>query len=133
MTTELNSIANNGLAISSAFDNTQAADADGRTTCELELYVTHPTAPTANTGWSIWFLRAIDGTNYEDGGTSLTPARAADLVIGLRNVNSAQRQTRETSMPVGKFKVLTKNDGTGQASASSGNTLKIRPSTRESA
>lgn len=131
ITTGFNSLANNSLAISPAFDNTIGQTGDGYTLCDLELVVTFGTNPTANTGVSIWFLSTQDGTNYEDGGTSTTPARAPDCVIPVAVSTSAQRIIVRTLLPWGLLKALAKNDGTGQAFASSGNTLKIRPVTRE--
>jgi hypothetical protein len=129
LTTELNSLANNSLAIGSAITLTSTGYLLG----EVELVVTYGTNPTASTGCSIWFLRDIDGTNYEDGGTSLTPARAPDLVIPVLVSTSAQRITRRCLLPPGTFKALLKNDGTGQALAASGNTLKVLPLTYQSA
>lgn len=131
LSTGLNSLANNSLAISSAFDNTIGQAGDGYLLCDVELVVTYGTSPTANTGCSIWFLTSQDGTNYEDGGTSTTPARMPDLVIPVLSSTSAQRIIRRGLLPYGLCKVLLKNDGTGQAMAASGNTLKIRPVTVE--
>lgn len=131
ISTGFNSLANNSLAISSTFDNTQGAAGDGYVLCDLELVVTYGTSPTAGTGVSVWFLQTQDGTNYEDGGTSTTPARSPDVVFPLLATTSAQRIIRRASLPQGAVKALAKNDGTGQAMAASGNTLKIRPVTRQ--
>lgn len=132
LTTGLNSLANNSLAVSSAFDNTIGQTGDGYVLCDLELVVTFGTNPTAGTGIAVWFLQTQDGTNYEDGDASTTPARAPDAVIPVRASTSAQRIiVKHVDMPPGLFKALLKNDGTGQAFAASGNTLKIRPYTRE--
>lgn len=131
LTTELNSLANNGLAIGSAYNNTQGQTGDGYTLCDLELVVTYGSAPTANTGVSFWFLTTQDGTNYEDGDGSTTPARLPDCVFPLRAVTTAQRIVRRVVLPWGLFKPLVKNDGTGQAMAASGNTVKIRPVARQ--
>ena len=128
LTTELNSLANNALALGSAITLTSAGYLMG----EVELVVTFGVAPAASTGCSVWFLRDIDGTNYEDGGSSLTPARAPDLVIPVNASTSAQRITRRCLLPPGTFKALLKNDGTGVAMAASGNTLKVLPSTYSS-
>lgn len=129
LTTGLNSLANNALAVSAAYDNTQGAAGDGYTLCDLELVVTYGTAPAANTGCSVWFLASQDGTNYEDGDASTTPARNPDVVLPVRAVTTAQRVIRRAWLPWGLSKALLKNDGTGQAMAASGNTLKIRPAT----
>lgn len=134
LTTELNALANNAAALSAAYNNTQGGGGgDGYLMADLELYVTYGTAPTAGTGCSVWFLQTEDGTNYEDGSNSgpVIPARAPDLVFPLRNVNTAQRIIRTVGLPPGNFKVLLRNDGTGQAMSASGHTLKIRPSTYE--
>ena len=131
LTTGLNSLANNSLAVSAAFDNTIGQAGDGYILCDLELVVQYGTAPTANTGVSVWFLTSQDGTNYEDGDASTTPARMPDCVFPLRAVTTAQRIIRRCLLPYGLMKALAKNDGTGQAMAASANTLKIRPVTVE--
>lgn len=127
LTTGLNSLANNALAISGAITITDT----GHMLADVCLVVTFGTNPTADTGVSIWFLRETDGTNYEDGGTSLTPARRPDLVIPVLPSTSAQRIIRRCVLPPGLFKVLLKNDGTGQSFAASGNTLKLKPFTTQ--
>jgi hypothetical protein len=130
LSTELNSLANNGTALGSAFNNTVAGGGgDGYTLCDVELVVTYGVAPTASTGVSLWFLSTQDGTNYEDGDNSTTPGRVPDVVFPLRAVTTAQRINRRVALPWGNFKPLAKNDGTGQAMAASGNTIKIRPVT----
>lgn len=131
LSTGLNSLANNALAVSATFDNTVGQTGDGYTLCDVELVVTYGTAPTANTGVSVWFLGNPDGTNFEDGGTSVTPGRLPDVVFPVRAVTTAQRITRRVWLPWGQLQALLKNDGTGQAMAATANTLKIRPVTRE--
>lgn len=129
LSTGLNSLANNSLAISSEYDNTESATGDGYLLVDIELVVTYGSNPTANTACSIWILQSQDGTNFEDGGASLTPARIPDVVLPLRAVTTEQRIIKRVVLPQGKLKILLKNDGTGQAMASSGNTVKIRPTT----
>jgi hypothetical protein len=130
MTTGLDSLANNGLVLGAAFDNTQGQTGDGSTLCDLELVVTYSSAPAAGTGCTLWMLGTQDGTNYEDGGTSVTPARAPFCVFPVRAVTTAQRIIQRAYLPWGLMKPLLKNDGTGQA-FSTGNTLKVRPVTRQ--
>ena len=124
ISTGLNTLTNNSLAAGSA-----DSAGGGYLLAELELVVTFGTNPTANTGVSIWFLRSVDGSNTEDGGSSLTPARPPDLTIPVEVTTSAQRIIRRCLIPPGTFTPLLKNDGTGQSFASSGNTLKILPLT----
>lgn len=131
LSTGLNSLASNALAISAAFDNTQGAAGDGYTLADVELVVTFGTAPAAGTGVAVWLLGEPDGTNCEDGDASTTPGRSADVAFPVRPVTTAQRIVRRITLPAGLLKALLKNDGTGQAFASSANSLKIRPVTRE--
>ena len=127
LSTGLNSLANNALVASSAI--TLSTGEPGYQRCEAELVVTYGTAPTANTACVVWLLREIDGTNYEDGSSTVTPTRNPDLVFPLRAVTTAQRIVVTGDLPPGAFVALLRNDGTGQAMASSGNTLKLRPVT----
>jgi hypothetical protein len=127
LSTGLNSLANNALVASSAI--TLSTGEPGYQRCEAELVVTYGTAPTANTACVVWLLREIDGTNYEDGGSTVTPSRNPDLVFPLRAVTTAQRIVVTGDLPPGSFVALLRNDGTGQAMAASGNTLKLRPVT----
>lgn len=121
LSTGLNSLANNSLAISGAF--TPSAK---QRRAKLQLDVTYGTNPTAGTGCSIWFIQSTDGgSTYEDGDASTTPAKAPSVVLPVRVTTSAQKIIRECVIPAGTCKVLLKNDGTGQAMAASGNTLKI--------
>lgn len=127
LSTELNALANNALALGSAITLTSA----GYVLAEVEAVVTFGVAPTANRALSVWFLREIDGANYEDGSATVTPARAPDCTLPLRAVTTAQRPIIVALLPPGDFKALLKNDGTDQALAATGNTLKIRPLTFE--
>ncbi len=139
LSTELNSLANNALVVSSVggssgiFDNTigDSGVSNGYLLGDVEgHFAAFGTAPTAFTCLSLWFLQTIDGTNYEDGSSSLTPARAPDVVIPFQNSTNAQRCIlHNVPLPAGKFYVLAQNAGSGQAMASSGSTVKIRPYT----
>lgn len=132
MTTELNSLANNALAAASgSFSNVVGGAGDGAPLAYVELVVTFGTAPAANAGVSLWLLARPDGTNFEDGSSSVTPARAPDVVFPLRAVTTAQRVARLVQLPPGVLSPLIKNDGTGQAFASSSNTLKLLPCSYE--
>jgi hypothetical protein len=121
----LDSMANNTNVLSSAV-TFETAD-QGMRFVEGELLITFGTNPTANTSFCVWLLREVDGTNYEDGGTSVTPTRPPDLIFTVRAVTTAQRIIAVCDLPPGAPKVLIRNDGTSQAIASSGNTLKLRP------
>ncbi len=128
LSTEMNAQANNALVLGSAYDN--SANLNPLAEVEFSQSTAFGTAPAASTGLSIWWLRDIDGTNYEDGSSSLNPSRPPDLTIPLEPQNStAQRITRRCAIPPGTFKPLLKNDGTGQSLPATGNVLKILPLT----
>ncbi len=118
--TSLIDLASNALVVSSAFDNSSNL----HLWAEVEISATFATTPVVNSGVSVWFLRNLDGTNYEDGDTSITPARAPDLVLPVRAVSTQQRVTRRCAIPPGTFKILLKNE-TGVALSASGHTLKL--------
>jgi hypothetical protein len=132
--TNLASLANNTLFLSAAFNNVQAGGGgDGYAMCRVTMIITMAVAATANTGFPIWFIKSQDGgTSYESGDTGYTPLRLPDLVISAP-VDTTQRTImRDVLMPVGFFKTLLKNDGTGQALAAFGSKLSITPITRQS-
>jgi len=132
MTTELDALSNNALAIGSAFDNTIGQTGDGYVLCDVELVTgTWGGAPATSSALILWFIQSQDGTNYEDGDASTTPAKIPDVIFPLRASTSAQRVIRRAFVPWGKFKPLVKNDATGQGMNATGNTIKIRPVTRQ--
>jgi hypothetical protein len=51
LTTELNGLINNSLALGAAFNNLQGQTGDGYTFCDVELVATYGTAPGANRYW----------------------------------------------------------------------------------
>lgn len=113
------SLTNNSLALSSAYTPT---DANYRF-ATVVFSGTWGTAPTAGTGLACWWIRN-DGTTDEDGSGSVTPARPPDFVIPVRAVNSAQLVYKDVPIPPGTFKLLVKNDATGQT-LNSGWTIKV--------
>jgi hypothetical protein len=126
LTTELNSLANNSNAVHASSVTLTNAGYRG---AELELLVTFGVAPTANTAFLVWLLREIDGTNFEDGSASITPTRTPDAIFTVRAVTTAQRMIAVVDLPAGFVRPLIRNAGTGQAIASSGNTLIVRANT----
>jgi hypothetical protein len=121
LTTELNSIANNAnTAASAAIDNTSALDLYA----DIELVIAaQGSARSAGAYIAVYFVHALDGTNYDD--VNETTAELA-AVYPLDAATSARRRTvRDVPIPPGLFKVFARNV-TGQALASSGNTVKYR-------
>src|SRR5437868_6859478 len=91
ISTELNSLANGSLAVSSsAFDNTVNATGDGSTLGDLQITLAAlGGAATANSSISVYFLISQDGSTYEDGGSGTQPQKLPDLVYPLRAVSTA--------------------------------------------
>lgn len=122
LTTELNSLANNSGAISSAAaQNVTNLDLYA----DLELLCNFGTAPTAGTTIDCYFARSIDGTNYEDGSGSILPMNGFVGSFSVRAVTGNQRMVLpQVLLPPRDFYVILYNNGTGQAFAASGNTLR---------
>lgn len=124
----LNSLANGSRAISSAYDNTTNLDLYG----DLELAIAYTTsAPTAGTKVAdVYLLPTVDGTNYAEGGTSLTP-QALLLVATFESRNGATGAVEYLiapgiPLPSRSFKVLLVNTS-GKTLHATLNTLKITP------
>jgi len=124
LSTDLNSLANDALAVSSAIDFT-AAGVDRKSYMDVEVYLASvDLSGQTNPAIYLWLLPRTDGTNFEDGDGSTTPARSPDKIIPLRTVNGAQRVfARFLLTTPDQGKILIKNE-TGATLASSGNTVK---------
>ena len=141
LSTDLNSLANLALVVSTGgtsgvFNNTIAGGgtvvAAGFEYCDVQLHNAAPGgAFNANSSIDIWFLRSIDGgSTFEDGSSSITPTRPPDASLGLQADSSAHTTCKpDIKLPPGYFKVLAKNNASGQSLASSGNTVIIFPHT----
>jgi hypothetical protein len=129
LSTEMNSLGNNANAVHAT---SVALTSAGYIDAEVEFVFSFPTAPTPNTSLWVWFLREVDGTNFEDGSGSVTPTRLPDLIYTVRAVNTTQRLVQvATDIPPGNIRALVRNQGTGQAMGTS-NVLTIRPKTYQS-
>lgn len=122
MSTDLNSLANNGAVLATAISNDAADELD--LYCDFELNVTFGTNPTENSLVELYLVRAIDGTNYE---TNSSEGRPKNGYVGgfvVDNVTTAQRLTVPgVLVPPMDFKILVINK-TGQAFPASGSTVK---------
>jgi hypothetical protein len=130
LSTELNSLANDGNKLGAAIDNSTNRDFY----LDVEVYLASvDLSVQTNPAIYIYLVKSLDDTNYEDGSDSVDPAKAPTQVIALRVVNATQRRVTETPIviPPGSFKLLIENKA-GAALASSGNTVKYRKFSEES-
>lgn len=124
LTTELNSLADDGLVLSAAIDFT-AAGVDRKQYMDIEIYLASiDLSSQPSPAIYVWIIPRSDGTNFTDGSGSVTPARRPDKALDIRAVNGAQREMIRFLAPTpDQAKVLIKNVS-GAALASSGNTVK---------
>src|SRR5690242_16533559 len=89
LTTELNSLGNGSrTAVGTLIDNSSNLDEYGR----FELSVTFGTNPSAGGYVQIHAITAPDGTNYEDGSSSVDPGlHTVVATIPVRATTNAQR------------------------------------------
>ena len=124
LTTELNSLADDGNKLGAAINFT-AAGVDRKIYMDIEIYLASvDLSAQTNPAINIWLICRTDGTNYEDGGDSIDPARAPDAVVALRAVNGAQRVFARLLMTTPDYGKLLIENKTGAALVSSGNTVK---------
>ena len=125
LTTELNSLAQNAKKISAAIDNTS----DLYLFDDVELLTgVFSSAPPSGAMVELYSIPSIDGTNYGEGSDTIAPPPSS--LVGIFNIRAATASQRHIirGIPVvpGKFKYLIINKS-GQAFASSGNTLRRLP------
>lgn len=123
LTTEMNALAaaartNSGTEI----DNSVNLDMYGW----LELSVTFGTAPAASGFVSIYIVRALGGTNYEDGSSTVDPGGHTWVAsIPVRAVNTIQRlMVGPIQLPPSKIEFIVANNAS-QAFSASGHTLTL--------
>lgn len=146
LSTELNGLPVGDIVVGSAVDNVQGtANLDGYQWGTLELVLATPPAAIAGGAVvSVWFLRSVDGTNFEQNSSTATfPVRPADVVFFTVEGSAAQRligtaesdgelgRVPRVPIPVGKFKPLLYAPAVGTVLAATGNTLKVRMETDE--
>ena len=110
-TTELKNIVTTAGAITATpVDNTA-----GHQYAYLEMLIDLATAATAGGYVELWFIKAIDGSNYESGSASVFPARPADVILPVRSTTDDSQIVTVGPIlwPQGLFKVVFRNS-TGQ-------------------
>lgn len=102
--------------------------------CDLDLKVRFSSSPAAGSYVEVYFVKAVDGTNYEDGSDSVTPAATSLVVrIPVRAVDTQQRiSISRIQLPSVKFKPLVKNTtNQGFTNTDDENILSYRPYTED--
>ena len=130
LSTELNSLASGSYSsLGSAFNNVFAtSNLNGYFLADVMLNLAAYTGtPTAGSYFGVWFIPAIDGSNYDTNGSTISVG--PDVIIPLDALASGpyQRTIRNIWLPCGLFKTLGQNNGSGITFAASGNTVKVRP------
>jgi hypothetical protein len=117
----LKNIATTAGAISGAIDNTA-----GDQLADLELLIDLATAATVGGYVSLWFIKTIDGTNYESGSATVFPARAPDVIIPVRSTTDDSQVVAIGPIlwPQGKFTVVFQNN-TGQTTTNTDNLTQL--------
>jgi hypothetical protein len=131
LSTELNSLANGAYSAASATLNNEFAGGlgNGALFCSVEGHFVFGSPPTAGTGVAVWFHRCVDGANCDtafDSDGSPASGKTPALILPVSAGQTDTRVTVQTVCPEGLFKVQVLSDSTGQAMASSGNTVKIK-------
>lgn len=130
LTTQLNSLASGGTysAVGTELDNATNRDRYGA----AELNVTFGSAPTADMTCELFYVAALDGTNYEDGGSTVRPNPMNSLgTFPVRAVTTAQRILLPLfQLPPLKVKFVLLN-ATDQNFPASGSTVAVYTFNRE--
>src|SRR5262245_30925039 len=105
----LKNLAAGSQKIGNAIDNQAAGARD--LLADFDLKVRFTSSPTAGSYVELYFILAVDGTNYQDGDDTVAPPLSSFVgVFEVRAVTTQQRiALREIVLPPNKFKALIKN------------------------
>jgi hypothetical protein len=130
LSSELNSLANNGIAVSiGVFDNSSARDFH----CLVELVSVMSGAPSANGTIDVYAVPSLDGTNFDIGAVgSFAPSDALLLATFQPPQAASSRMVhRAEILTPGLYKVVVVNR-VGVTMAASASTVTIRQFSDES-
>lgn len=128
-TTELNALA----SLARAVGPVKGSDStDANLLGDATINVTFAVAPVVDTLIDLYLVRATDGTNYEDGSSTVIPG--VDSYVGsfqVRAVTTAQIIViRDILIPPGLYKAIIWNN-TAQAFPATGTTVTMREHNRQ--
>lgn len=124
LSTELNSLANADSVLGAKIDN--EADGENEMLLAVELYIATQGSARSSGGYcALYLLASVDDTNFNYGdGTPLVDPGTLVATFALDAATTARYVVRHSiPVPPFDFKLMLYNN-TGQAFASSGNTLK---------
>lgn len=131
LSTEMNSLATASYSsLGGAITNAQAtANLNGYMYWDILLNLAAYTGtPAASSSVNLWFIPAVDGTNYDNSGTTISIAPNVIIPVDALASGPYQRSILGVLAPVGIVKPICYQN-TGLTFAASGNTIKIRPTT----
>jgi hypothetical protein len=118
----LHSLANGGFATLAEYDASAAGELNF--VCDIELFLDTSVNPTDGNLCDLYFLMALDGTNY-----TATGGPPSNLYAGSWRIHSTADQLytiRDVILPACKIKGYFRN-GCGQTTSASGSYVKIYP------
>jgi len=121
LTTELNALADDGRVLGGEIDNTSGLN----TYIDISGYInTQGSARSADADVVLYFITAVDGTNYSLGDASVVPPLSAWVGSVALDAATTARYFNLTLIPCPacKFKILIEQR-TGQAFGATGSTL----------
>lgn len=122
----LKNLASGGQKIGNAIDNATAKDQYS----DWDLYCRFGSAPSAGGSCDLYFIQAVNGTNYQDGDDSVAPPVTAYVgSFPVRAVTTQQRVAlRGLLLPATLFKpLLINNSGQSMTNTDDENILSYRP------
>ena len=126
LSTELNSLADGANDLGAKVDN--VADGENEMFLDLEFNIAaQGSSRDADGRVEIYILYSVDDTNFDMGDDSTDPRPESLLTVFSLDAATTARYRTVTGLPIAPFdfKLLVMNE-TGQAFASSANTLKYR-------
>lgn len=118
----IHSLGNGGFATLAEYDASAAGELNF--VCDIELVLKTAAAPTAGAICELYFLMALDGTNFTD--TDGPPANVFATSWVLVAVDNKRYTARDVVLPACKLKGYFRNVS-GQATSASGTSVKIFP------